>query len=300
MPIVNGMNSDYIDYFSLFDYVNKIKLSSMVLAHLEDTNKEFDNYMHTLAMYDEEYIVNYWIYLLYEELTYSKRIENLSFDVRKLTDKGLFFDTLTISHKRIHMLHNFITDGEMIPTNEYRNSEVKVSRINNDSSEDIFWRGAKAEDVNNFMDDFIKVFKHNGTSLLFSNPFLASSLIHLLFLRIHPYTDGNGRTSRIIHNIKFTEMVNKLYGTNLKLSPLNLSGSILLNKITYVKRIDNIYFDLSHDNNDSINAWFNFILDMADEQLYMASNRIPNIDKEFIIDNDTSKKVKAMKLSKIK
>lgn len=300
MPIVNGMNSDYIDYFSLFDYVNKIKLSSMVLAHLEDTNKEFDNYMHTLAMYDEEYIVNYWIYLLYEELTYSKRIENLSFDVRKLTDKGLFFDTLTISHKRIHMLHNFITDGEMIPTNEYRSSEVKVSRINKDSSEDIFWRGAKAKDVNNFMDDFIKVFKHNGTSLLFSNPFLASSLMHLLFLRIHPYTDGNGRTSRIIHNIKFTEMINKLYGTNLKLSPLNLSGSILLNKITYVKRIDNIYFDLSHDNNDSINAWFNFILDMADEQLYMASNRIPNIDKEFIIDNDTSKKVKAMKLSKIK
>lgn len=300
MPIVNGMNSDYIDYFSLFDYVNKIKLSSMVLAHLEDTNKEFDNYMHTLAMYDEEYIVNYWIYLLYEELTYSKRIENLSFDVRKLTDKGLFFDTLTISHKRIHMLHNFITDGEMIPTNEYRSSEVKVSRINKDSSEDIFWRGAKAKDVNNFMDDFIKVFKHNGTSLLFSNPFLASSLMHLLFLRIHPYTDGNGRTSRIIHNIKFTEMINKLYGTNLKLSPLNLSGSILLNKITYVKRIDNIYFDLNHDNNESINAWFNFILDMADEQLYMASNRIPNIDNRFIIDNDTSKKVKAMKLSKIK
>ena len=70
--------------------------------------------------------------------------------------------------------------------------------------------------------------------------------MHLLFLRIHPYGDGNGRTARIIHNLKFTETINKLYGMKLKISPLNLSDSILLNKITYVKKIDNIYFDLEH------------------------------------------------------
>ena len=64
--------------------------------------------------------------------------------------------------------------------------------------------------------------------------------MHLLFVRIHPYSDGNGRTARLIHNIKFTESINKLYGMKLKISPLNLSKSILLNKITYVKRIDNI------------------------------------------------------------
>ena len=57
MPIVNGMNSDYINYFPLFDYVNKIKLSPAVLEHLEATNREFDNYMQILSKYDEEYIV---------------------------------------------------------------------------------------------------------------------------------------------------------------------------------------------------------------------------------------------------
>ena len=62
MPIVNGMNSDYINYFSLFDYVNKIKLSPAVLEHLEATNREFDNYMQILSKYDEEYIVNYFIF----------------------------------------------------------------------------------------------------------------------------------------------------------------------------------------------------------------------------------------------
>lgn len=84
---------------------------------------------------------------------------------------------------------------------------------------------------------------------------------------------------------EFTEMINKLYGTRLKLSPLNISESILINKITYVKRIDNIYFDIKHDSNIEINAWFNFILDMIDEQLYKAMNKLEKIDSSFVIED---------------
>ena len=68
--------------------------------------------------------------------------------------------------------------------------------------------------------------------------------------------------------------LNKIYGTKLKLSPLNLSSSILRNKITYVKRINNIYFDLEHNTNEAINAWFEFCLDMADEQIYYQRNML--------------------------
>ena len=128
------------------------------------------------------------------------------------------------------------------------------------------------------MTDCIGLYKQGGASLLFSNPFLASSLMHLLFIKIHPYTDGNGRTARVINNIKFTEMINKLWGTKLKLSPLHLSQSILLNKPTYVKRIDFIYFDTKHDTNDAINRWFDFILDMVDEQLYWSNAKLDNVD----------------------
>lgn len=278
MPIIDGMNDDYVVYFSLEEYINRIKLLPRVLEHLEETNREFDKYMIELSKYDEEYIINYWIYLLYIELMSNQKIENIRNDESMVSDKRLFFDTLSINHKRIHTVHNFITEGEMSPSFSYRRDEARVSRINSDGSESIFWRGASYIDVNRFMNDFIKVYKQGGTSLIYSNPFLASSLIHLLFLRIHPYDDGNGRTARILHNIKFTEMINKLYGTRLKLSPLNISESILINKITYVKRIDNIYFDVINDSNTSINGWFNFILDMVDEQLYKSMNKLSTID----------------------
>ena len=279
------LNDSYVNYFSLFEYVKKIKLSSELLEHLEYTNCDFDTYMHEISKYDEEYIINHWIYLLYNELRFSQKIEHSSFDVHNLVDKGIFFDTLNISNKRIIDIHNFVTEEDMEPTFKYRSGEVNVSKYNTDGTEDIFYRGVMAKDVNKFMNDFINIYKHNGTSLIFSNPFLVSALMHLLFVRIHPFADGNGRTTRVIHNIKFTESVNKLYGTKLKISPLNLSESINLNKITYVNKLNDIYFDLDHDNEEAINKWFNFILDMVKEQLYRAMNKLEKIDSSFIIED---------------
>lgn len=285
-PIINGMNSEHVKYFQLEDYIDRIKLLPPLLEHIEETNKEFDKYMQRLAQYDENYIVNYWIYLLYEELRYNHGIEYSKFNERSVVGKDVFFDTLHISHKRIHQLHNFI-ESDKEPVFEYRNVPVNVSYFEEDGTEKIYWRGAEPEDVNKFMNNFINVYKQPRTSLLFSNPFLVSSLMHLLFLRIHPYTDGNGRTSRLIHNIKFTESINKLYGMKLKISPLNLSNSIQLNKLTYVKRIDNIYFDLEHDTNEEINKWFDFILNMADEQIYLANERLTFASDEYLKDIPT-------------
>lgn len=279
----NGMNSDYISYFSLEEYIERIKLLPSLLEHLEQTNKDFDDYMNRLAKYDENYIVNYWIYLLYEELKNNQGIEYSKFNETSVVGKDVFFDTLNISHKRIHQLHNFI-ESEKEPLFQYRDTPVNVSYYDENGQEHIYWRGVNPEDVNKFMSNFVNIYKQSRTSLLFSNPFLVSSLMHLLFVRIHPYPDGNGRTARLIHNIKFTESINKLYGMKLKISPLNLSGSILLNKITYAKRIDNIYFDVQHDTNENINKWFNFILDMADEQIYLATERLTFASEEYLKD----------------
>ena len=278
-----GMNSDHKKYFQKYEYKDRIKLLPPLLEHIEETNRDFDNYMHKLAQYDENYIVNYWIYLLYEELKYNHGIEYSKFNEKSVVGKEVFFETLNISHKRIHQLHNFI-ESDKEPVLEYRKVPVNVSYFDDDGIEHIYWRGVEPEDVNKFMNNFINVYKQNRTSLLFSNPFLVSSLMHLLFLRIHPYIDGNGRTSRLIHNIKFTEQINKLYGMKLKISPLNLSNSIQLNKLTYVNRIDNIYFDLEHDTNEDINRWFDFILNMADEQIYLANDRLTYAGDEYLVD----------------
>ena len=66
----------------------------------------------------------------------------------------------------------------------YRKDIVKVSSIY-DNVEEIFWYGAEPEDIKKFMDTFIEVYKSTSPSVLNSNPFLKSSLIHLLLRILH-------------------------------------------------------------------------------------------------------------------
>lgn len=113
MPINNGMNSDYISYFQLEEYINRIKLLPYLLDHLENTNNNFDSYMKTLTKHDEGYIVNHWLFLLYQELQSNQRIENVKFDITTLANKSVFFDTFNINNKRIHELHNFVVQKEI-------------------------------------------------------------------------------------------------------------------------------------------------------------------------------------------
>ena len=297
--VPNGMNSDYVEYFPLDEYVDRIILFPHILEHLQDTNHAFIEYIKKISKYDEDYMIATWIYSLYEELKFSKKIENMNFDKIDLMNDTVFFDTLKISNKRIHGLHNFATRGEYDPTFEYRKSDVNVSRYTANGEEEIFWRGVRHEDIDKFMANFIRIYKRSDISTLMSNPFLKSSLIHLLFLRIHPYVDGNGRTARLLHNAKFTDSINKIYGTRLKISPLNLSESIYLNKPSYVRAIDNIYFDLKHDSNDAINDWFNVMLNMADEQIYASSNKLDLVDDCYMKETgNDSKKMRVRILKK--
>lgn len=280
MKIIKHDTAKEIEYFNLEKFVNNIKLEPKILEHMQETNINFDKYFKQLSKYNDEFMLYFWISIAYDEIKNSNFVERHNFKNFDLSISDLFFDKLSISHNRIHNIHKFVmkNENETEKIGKYRKTEVRVSNITQDT-EEIFWYGAKPEDIKNFMDSFIKIYKTNSISIIDSNPFLKSALIHLLFIKIHPYYDGNGRSARIIHNIKFTETLNRLYNMNLKICPVNLSESINLNLISYMKSFDNIYFDLKHDNNDAINYWFDFILNMYDEQLYNKKNMINNIDE---------------------
>ena len=280
MEIVNGQNPNKVKYFDLGDFISKIKVDSYVLEHMEETNKDFDAYMRRIKQYEETDLLHFWLIKAAEELVSSYKIEKHNIDKRQFLKQDLFFDTLDISHQRIHDLHNFVMENEnKEKTDGYRKNPARVSYIDKMGEEHVYWHAPDPELVKDFMEQFIQIYKSNDLSVINSNPFLKSALIKLLFIRIHPYGDGNGRTSRILYSIKFTEALNRIYDMDLKLCPLNISTSILINQYTYVKILDNIYFDIEHDNNFYINKWFDFILNMVDEQLNYLSNQINKLDK---------------------
>lgn len=274
-------NLNKVEYFDLFDYISKIKLNSQTLEHMEETSASFDEYMRHIKRYDYNAVQHMWLIETANELANSMKLEHHYIPPQEFLKKNLEFDTLKISHERIHNIHNFVLPEEE-DTFEYRLQPARVSYLDkNDGTEHIYWRAAEPEDIKPFMDTFLTVYDSADLASISSNPFLKSALIKLLFIRIHPYGDGNGRTSRVLYNMKFTELINRIYGTNLKLCPLNISANILINQITYVNILDSIYFDMDHDNNLYINKWFDFILNMADEQLYYLSTKQEDLEKTY-------------------
>lgn len=271
-----------IRYFSLIDYVNKIKISENVLLHLQDTEEEFNNYLKVLKKYDDKFISNYWIYLLYEAIKTSKTIENHDSDIIKDLPHDLLCDTTLITNDKIHKIHHYCLQEQNKDGLKYRNIDVNVSSYLSNGQEKIFFKGVDKRDVNVFMDDFIKLYNYIENDKIENSPFLKSSLLHLLFVRMQPYSDGNKRTARIIQNLKFASSLEKYNDINLKLSPINISRSIKINQISYSNILNNLNFDNIHNDNEVINKWFDFMLNMADEQIYLSLEKTKKIDKEFL------------------
>ena len=312
MGPINGVNLERVKYFNLNEYIDKINLSSNLLYHVEDTSKSFEEYIKFLSNYPDTVILNHLIDSFTHEIEYSNKVERHLVRPEEINKNNVFFDSLSMNHQRIKQLHKFVQEDQDNFNYEYRENEARVSYFDKKGEEHIYWYGAEPEDIKPFMDDFIDIYKAKGLQLTDISPFLKSALCHLLFVRIHPFGDGNGRTARLIYDMKFTEMINKLYGTNLKISPLHLSMSIYLNQLTYTQKLDNIYFDLEHDCNEEINKFIDFLLNMTDEQIhYMmtdsskerldtllysyANHEAANFDQ----DKEAEKEANEMKLSKI-
>lgn len=297
----NGINLNKVSYFSLDEYFSKIKLNDTILVHLDETNRDFDKYINQLKKFPPLTILYFLINSFSNEIIDTNLIENHIIDPIEINNYNIFIKSLSMNNKRIKELHQFVTRDTNL--NDYRTSEVRVSGINN-GKEEIFWYGVNPEEINKFMNDFLKIYHNHSLSFINQNPFIKGALLHLLFVRIHPFSDGNGRTARIIHTIKFTQMVNDIYKCHLKISPLHLSQSILLNKLTYQKRINNIYFDLEHDSNKEINDFIDFILDMTDEQLFYMGNQLENASsimkniKDTVSINEIERIAKSMRLSR--
>ena len=305
------INEKRVEPFDIRDFVSNIKVDSRVLYHAQDTGEEFEKYLKELANFSDnnDYtMMYYWLDSAARELYQSVKVEGNSFGNKELLAGNLFFDSLNVSHERLKKIHRFVCDYSKVKTDnpgEYRKKDDVTVGDYYDGKYVTYWYPPEREDVKKFMDSYMAFYKTNSIKDIYSNPFLKSALAHLILVRIQPFDDGNRRTSRIIQNLSFTSSINKIYGTKLKLSPLNISTNINLNRLTYMDRIHRVKFDLESDNNEVINSFFDFILNMYDEQLYFQINNLPTllttiIEKEKETEKPNKEIEDAVSKSKIK
>lgn len=281
------VNLEKIEYFDLNDFISQIKLSDKVLYHMEATGQDFEDYIKLLGQFTDGDNCTVLYYLLdsaNKELQKSAEVENNLFRNVDLFNGDLFFERLSINHERIKKIHKFVCEksgvNDEVVAGEYRKFCATIGAYYNGEYK-VYSYTPEPSDIKKFMDSFIEFYKTNSLKDIYNNPFLKAALAHLLIAKLQPFGDGNRRTARIIQNIAFTSGINKIYNTKLKLSPLNISQNISNNKYTYFDNISRVKLSIKHDNSDAINRWFNFILNMYDEQLYYQRNNILSHSETF-------------------
>jgi len=258
-----------LDYFNILPYIDSFLISQEVLEHLAEVQEAFNKYLNKLIALGDN-AADFLMLELYNELLFSNQIEG-----EKLLSPEVFLQNNLVqlgkylTNKKICDIQRLLLQYKDMPypKGEYRNVPVFIKKDGN-----IVYYAPKSEAVPNFMQDFITFFNRNSDNLIDNDPFIKAALLHFLFIKIHPFVDGNGRVSRILHNLKFTDLINRTYNSDkkfaaLNINPINISYSIYNNKATYCERLNSIIFAKDADINESVNKWINFLLYMYEEQL---------------------------------
>lgn len=265
---------DKSGYFNIIKYINSFEVSQDVLEHLAEVQEAFDVYLTKLLSLGDD-AINYLMIELYNELLFSNQIEESRIiPPTDFLDNNLIVLGRYLTNRKICNIQKLLLRNHDVKftTGEYRKTPVFIPTLNSNDQLSIY-QAPDASVVPRFMQDYITFFNRNSDNLIDNDPFIKAALLHFLFVKIHPFRDGNGRTTRVLHNLKFTNLVNRTYSykvpnLSLQVCPLNISYSIFNNKNTYYKKLGNIDFSENADINDSVNQWLHFLLCMYEEQLY--------------------------------
>lgn len=160
-------------------------------------------------------------YALREVLNYKQALDWLNQNTNELDEDP----------EQILTLHSLVM-RDLLPSKKVGNwrsgSIYVVDKINGE--EIVQYTGPEAERIPKLINSFLKWVSIQQKANL--HPVLLAGLIHYIFVSIHPFSDGNGRTTRLLVH-KYLKSANYTFRDSL-----SLDGYYLLNRKKYYKALN--------------------------------------------------------------
>ena len=166
--------------------------------HIEKLNQYFDEVYtydstsiegNTLTLQETALVLNKGVTIggksLREHFEIINHKEAIDYIKELVQNKDLFSKRVLLD---IH--HLILKNIDLDNAGKYRNIDVMISGSAH--------KPPTFLQVQNLMDDYFNFYEENKETL---NPVILSAEIHERLVTIHPFTDGNGRTSRLIMNL---------------------------------------------------------------------------------------------------
>ncbi len=296
----NITNGEFM--LTINEFIKNITITDEVKNHLNNTMNDLEKYLSILTSYSLEAQYQFLYDYLLKETIDSIRLERQLYSSERLKMlNDVFLIDGKINHEKIKCINKcmrandkILSDAEfeklkkeknkMMTYIEYKN--LMDYNLSGNYRKDIIWIGDESgieyalhipprpELIQNYMDDFIKYYNDDKLDNDLNNPIIKAALIHIIFIKIHPFANGNGRTVRILMNNYLKRTLNKQYDLNVIFPPINLSKSFDLSRLSYFQKQNDIKYDSFTDNNIAFNKWFDYVLVCVDEQLYFLNNRL--------------------------
>lgn len=243
----------------------------LIKENINSSNLECELYSdEVLKLYDKKFFV--------EKYLDKDRVQQINKTVRK-RDEILNFEKFEIIRKEKNKditYEEYVQNEKRNLDGNYRNEIVWIG--GKEGMEYAFHIPPKPEEIEEYMQDFFDFFNtsHNG---YLQDPIVKAALLHVIFIKIHPFANGNGRTARILLNYYLSCSIRKMYNLDSKYTLLNLSKSFDLTRTTYFEKQNNIIFKEGVDNSEAINSWIKYNIIAIEEQLYYLNNRLNYYDE---------------------
>ena len=219
-------------------FLINFKLDEKLKEKLNYIWEEIDLYIRRLQEYpqvaQELFLKDY---LIKENVNSSYlECELYSPEVIDLYDKN-FFVSKYLDKDRVKQINKVVrTRDEILDFDEFEKIRKEKKRditydeyVRNEKSNlegnyrnELVWIGGKEgieyalhippnpQEIEEYMKDFFNFFKtkHNGD---LQDPIVKAALIHAIFIKIHPYSNGNGSTARILLNYYLSASIREMY-----------------------------------------------------------------------------------------
>jgi len=150
--------------------------------------------------------IDFNAYMNNKEFGNSKSLEMLQIDDLILTYE--FAKTHALTEKNLLVAHKLLTNN--FAMNDKYNGSIRDVNVSVRNAREIIYMAATADIVADETHTFfseIAVLKKRTFS--YSQAFYYASFIHLVFVKIHPFADGNGRAGRLLEKWFLTEILGK-------------------------------------------------------------------------------------------
>lgn len=281
-------------------FLKDIELSEYNNECLEEVYKELEKYLLRLKSYSEEAQKTFLEDYLFKESANSNKIENAlySFDILELYESGVF-DAQRMNKNLIKTLNKLVrSKDKVIEEDQYINYFKNISyeqylenekwNLEGNYRRQVVWLGPEnditkailvppsPEELDDYMKDFFAYCNNENYRVNDSlkDPLIKAILIHMIFIKIHPFSNGNGRTGRLLLNSYLRLGINKKFNMDFSLPPINLSMSFDMSKKSYIDKQNQIIYKENIDNSKAINNWITYNLYVIEEQLRYLNQRI--------------------------